>query len=220
MFDHSTEIKVIDTFKISASGIHLKKYHIQRSIEAFKELGATTSEFLLRSMYQQIEERNFHLKSEMKAQITFDASDLKKSVCDISEIEPLPAALTLEISKNYFQLSGRGLQNFKISKRDYWVQLMKSAHCFDVIGINQDDCVTETSRFNLFLRSENILFTPTLESGCINGAFRRSLIDAGFYKYGENTFLIKEKDILSSEIKNYEIFVGNSLRGMHKAILI
>lgn len=217
---NSDSIQVIDTFKISSEGIHLKKYHIARSLEAFNELNFNVSEFLLRSMYRQIEEKNIHLKTEMKAQIAFNSTDLKKSTCDISDINPLPASLTLEVSKNYFQLSGRGLQNYKTNLRNYWNILMQSAHCFDVIGVNQDGCVTETSRFNLFLRMDNTLYTPTLDSGCINGAFRRSVLDAGFYKYGENNYKIIEKDVLTSDLKNYEIFVGNSLRGMHKAILI
>lgn len=214
------EIKVIDTFKISSAGIHLKKYHMARSAEAFNELRLNVSDFLLRSMYRQIEEKNIHLKTEMKAQITFDSTDLKKSICVISEIDLLPTPLTLEVSKNYFQLSGRGLQNHKTNRRDYWNLLMKSAHCFDVIGVNQDGCLTETSRFNIFLQANNTLYTPKLDSGCINGALRRSILDAGLYKYGDNTFSVKEKDILATDINNYEIFVGNSLRGMHKAILI
>ncbi len=221
MINHlEQKIQVIDTFKISSLGIHLKKYHIQRSLEAFSELGITVNEFGLRAMYEQIEDKNVMLKKEMMAKITFDSENIKNSICDISDIDILPNPLTLELAKEYFQISGRGLQNYKISKRDYWNLLLKNAHCFDVIGINQENYVTETSRFNLFLLKDNALYTPALDSGCINGAFRRSLLVNGYYELAGKKIELIEKNILSSEIKKYEIFVGNSLRGMHKAILI
>ena len=213
-------IQIIDTFKISGDGIYLKKFHIQRTLEAFKELGAVVNEFSVRALYQQIEDKNLQLKKEMKAKITFDSVDLRNSVCEFSDIDLLPVPLTLEISKNLFQLSGRGLQNYKISKRDYWNQLLKNAHCFDVIGVNQDNGITETSRFNLFLLKDRIFFTPTLNSGCINGAFRRHLLSVGSFELAGSQIPITEKDIAAADIKKYEIYVGNSLRGMHKAVLI
>ncbi len=214
-------IQIIDTFKISSSGIHLKKYHIQRTLEGFAELGIAVNEFSVRAMYQQIEEKNLNLKKEMKAKITFDHQDLRNSICDISDIENLPNPITLELpTSGLFQLSGCGLQNFKISKRDYWNQALKNAHCFDTIGVNQDGNVTETSRFNLFLFKDNLLFTPELNSGCINGAYRRFLLAHGSYDLAGQKIQIIEKNILALDIKKYEIFVGNSLRGMHKAVLI
>ncbi len=213
-------IQIIDTFKISGDGIYLKKFHIQRTLEAFKELGADVNEFSVRALYQQIEDKNSNLRKEMKAKITFDSTDLRNSVCEFSDIDLLPVPITLEVSKNLFQISGRGLQNYKISKRDYWDQLLKKAHCFDVIGVNQENCITETSRFNLFLLKDGIFFTPTLNSGCINGAYRRFLLSEGYYELSGLKISITEKDISVSDLKKYEIYVGNSLRGMHKAILI
>lgn len=106
-------IQIIDTFKITNKGIPLKKYHIQRSLEAFQALGLPQNEFQLRAMYQQIEDKNQFLQKEMKARITFNTNDLKKSVCDISNIDSLPQPLTLELAQNYFQLSGLGLQTIK-----------------------------------------------------------------------------------------------------------
>ena len=132
----------------------------------------------------------------------------------------MPNPLTVELAQNYFQLSGIGLQNFKISKRDYWTTVLAHSHCADVIGVNHDNCVTETSRFNLFLFKNERLFTPSLNSGCINGTYRRYLLELGYYELGTEKISLVEKDIPVSEIKNYEIYVGNSLRGMHKAILI
>jgi branched-subunit amino acid aminotransferase/4-amino-4-deoxychorismate lyase len=216
----SNSIQIIDTFKITNQGIPLKKYHIQRSLEAFQVLGFPQNELLLRSIYQQIEDKNKFLQKEMKARITFDTFDLKKSICDISNIDPLPTPLTVELARNYFQLSGQGLQNYKISKRDYWTTVLANSHCVDVIGINQEHCVTETSRFNLFLFKDDRFFTPSLNSGCVNGVFRRYLLDLGYYELGSKKIALVEKDIPAVEIKNYEIYVGNSLRGMQKAILI
>jgi 4-amino-4-deoxychorismate lyase len=214
------KIQIIDTFKITNKGIPLKKYHIQRSLEAFQILGLPQNELQLRAMYQQIEDKNQFLQKEMKARITFNNEDLKKSVCDISNIEILPQPLTLELAENYFQLSGCGLQNYKISKRDYWSTVLTRSHAFDVIGVNQEGCLTETSRFNLFLFKDDRFFTPSLNSGCINGVYRRHLFEQGFCELGSLKIPLVEKDIPITEIKKYEIYVGNSLRGMHKAILI
>ena len=71
-------------------------------LEAFKQLGVDVNEFSVRALYQQIEDKNFYLKKEMQAKITFDSTDLRNSVCEFSDIDLLPVPLTLEISKNLF----------------------------------------------------------------------------------------------------------------------
>jgi branched-subunit amino acid aminotransferase/4-amino-4-deoxychorismate lyase len=213
------KIQIIDTFKISNAGIHLKGYHIQRTIEAFVELGVSVEENAIFQIYEYIEKNNLHLSKDMKAKIIFNSETLSQSVVEISQIESLPNPITVELSNDVYQLSGRGLQNYKISKRDYWNQALKNTHCFDVIGINQEDQVTETSRFNLFLLQDNIFYTPTLDSGCINGCYRRFLLDQGYISIFGQKISIQEKNILATDIDQYEIFVGNSLRGMHKVIL-
>jgi len=214
------KIQIIDTFCLTNNGIVRKPYHIEKTLQGFAALAVNVPEFSVRNIYQQLEDKHIDLKKIVKVQITFDHDDLKSSVCIVSDIDPLPQPLTLEFVRDIFQLSGRGLQNFKTNQRDFWNEGLQQAHCFDVIGLNQDGYITETSRFNLFLLKDNVFYTPPLDSGCINGAFRRECIRNGSLQMSGQHLPIKEKNILPNEIKNYEVFVGNSLRGLIKGFVI
>lgn len=214
------KIQIIDTFCLTHNGIVRKPFHIEKTLQGFEALEVSVPEFSLRSIYQQLEDKHTELKKSVKAQITFDHDNLKSSVCVISDIEPTAQPLTLEFVKDIFQLSGRGLQNFKTNQRDFWQQAMGQAHCYDVIGLNQEGYVTETSRFNLFLFKDNIFYTPPLDSGCINGAFRRECLQQGGIQLSGQNRPLKERNFLPEELKNYEVFVGNSLRGLMKGYII
>lgn len=236
---NTKDLRILDTFKISGSGIHFKKLHIQRTLEAFDYLKnnfLTDNRFTNQSInqslssndyvaiYDHIENKHKNLQKEMKVRLSLTLNDLKQSDCEISDLDQLPLTIsslvTLEISKINFQKSGLGIQNFKTNQRQFWDQALKASHCFDVIGVNDLGFVTETSRFNLFLLKDQIIYTPTLNSGCLNGVFRRHLLNLGFFQISNIKNIIIEKDIPLKDLNNYEIYVGNSLRGMHKAILI
>ena len=49
----------------------------------------------------------------------------------------------------------------------------------DLIFVNEKGEVTETTRFNLFIRHNGKMITPPLESGLLPGTLRRHLLQKG-----------------------------------------
>ena len=79
----------------------------------------------------------------------------------------------------------------------------------DVILLNGEKNITETSKGNIFIVSQqgNII-TPPLDDGCINGIIRTVLIKS-------KQFPIIEKSISFSELMNAkEVFVTNVIQGV------
>ncbi len=87
-----------------------------------------------------------------------------------------------------------------------------SSKADDVIFLNENNEVCETTRHNIVVKTDNKLVTPPLSSGLLPGTYRN--------------FLLKEKQIeerliLKDELLNAkELWVCNALTGLHPARLI
>lgn len=82
----------------------------------------------------------------------------------------------------------------------------------NIILINENNCITEAVNANIFLVKENIIYTPKLEDGCVDGILRKVLIKL----IKEKThFTIIENKIDKSELNNCdEVFLTNSISGV------
>lgn len=81
----------------------------------------------------------------------------------------------------------------------------------NVLFLNNDNNVCETSNANIFFRSGNILFTPQLRSGILNGVMRGQVIK----EVRAMGFDIKKTDIGAEEINRFEeCFITNSVAGV------
>ena len=88
---------------------------------------------------------------------------------------------------------------------------------------NEKNELVETSRFNIFLfdKRNDIVFTPSLASGCINGVYRRFVFCQNFIqlpKLGKKK--IQELCLTAEKIYDYQLFVANSVRGVLLAELL
>jgi len=81
----------------------------------------------------------------------------------------------------------------------------------EAIIINNSGHVSEGSRANLFMVKNNMLFTPALECGCLNGITRKAVFDLA--KKGKIT-LQEGKFSLQDIYGSDEIFLTNSLMGV------
>ena len=78
--------------------------------------------------------------------------------------------------------------------------------------MNLDRELTETNISNLLLRFGDTWVTPPVESGCLPGVFRQSLLDAG---------TVAERRVTLDDLREAdEIAVTNAVRGYRKAVLI
>lgn len=81
----------------------------------------------------------------------------------------------------------------------------------DVVILNNEGFICESSSSNIFVIYQNTIYTPALTEGCVDGVMRRSLIDFAH----DNEIEIVEAQI-SSPILNEaeEIFLTNAVHGM------
>lgn len=218
MFNTSNlSLSILDTFKINSSGIFLKEFHIQRTFNAFQRLGKNPELQIIISAYEEIE-RFKSFTFDHLVRLVFDSND-NSYTFEVQKLTPLTEPIKLEVIPHVRQLSGLGLQNYKWESRPYWNKILKlmSANATDVLSLNEKDELVETSRFNLFLydKNENLVFTPPLFSGCIQGTFREWLLQSGTMtlpQLGKKNVL--EKSVYYSDLSQVQIFAANSVRGV------
>ena len=78
-------------------------------------------------------------------------------------------------------------------------ELRKECNVYEVILVDNDDCITEGSRSNIFFAKENIVYTAPTEY-VLPGTSRKRVIDIC---KNENIEVVERK-ILLSEIENYD----------------
>ncbi|MCX7910653.1 MAG: aminodeoxychorismate synthase component I [Endomicrobia bacterium] len=82
---------------------------------------------------------------------------------------------------------------------------------FDVLFTNEKKEITETTRCNIFIKINNQVYTPPIESGLLAGTFRKLLLD---YNY-----IIQKKIYLQDILKAQKIYITNSVIGIREAKL-
>ncbi len=216
---NSNPLFILDTFQISSVENILLKYHIQRTFEAIQICQPNTSLDQVARLYTPFQRSLSN--SFQKCRLMIDPVHVAVIKSEITLVDLFQSEIRLAFATNRNQLAGQGLQNYKTTDRKYWTDNLSLSWpgTDDVIGINSLNQITETSRFNLFIKKENEFFTPTLDSGCVNGCFRRSALETGFIEINAEKFALSEKNFDQDDLRSFEIYVGNSLRGITKASL-
>lgn len=203
--------EVLDTIRIHNSQVLYKEQHLERTHEALAFCGVQVSIAELSEYYSVLEEKF----TQDVVRIIFTNNQLSQARYEVIPLEEIPVPVKLEVSPLQIQPC-----RFKWADRSLWQQAIaqKSPQADDLLFLTPDGYLRETSRFNVFVLDpkENVLLTPTLQSGCLNGAYRRFLLknEIQSRRTSEKDFLL---DILLPENK---IFVGNSVRGLLPAEIL
>jgi len=81
----------------------------------------------------------------------------------------------------------------------------------DCLILNDRDNIIETVSSNIFLVKDNVLITPPVQDGCVNGIMRRQVIKfAKDYEIDFYEATLSSKDLLNAD----EIFLTNSISGI------
>jgi branched-subunit amino acid aminotransferase/4-amino-4-deoxychorismate lyase len=130
---------------------------------------------------------------------------------------------------NYFELNSKGyevdiyrdikkqknfLSNFKTKNGLLYVMTAiaaKEKGLDDYLLINEKDSVIESSNSNLFVVSNGVLYTPSLEDGCLAGTMRMQVINIAL-THGIKVYecAILPQNLLAAD----EIFLTNAIRGI------
>jgi para-aminobenzoate synthetase/4-amino-4-deoxychorismate lyase len=85
-------------------------------------------------------------------------------------------------------------------------------HCLDAILMNEEDIITEATRWNLWIEKQGVWYTSPSEVGLLPGIARRNLL---LEKNGQEKPLMLQ-DILTAD----QIYLSNSVRGLQKVSLL
>lgn len=109
--------------------------------------------------------------------------------------------------------SGDTLARHKTNWREFWddehARLSRETGCDETIFLNERGQIAEGSRSTVFVRRGNVLLTPPLSAGILDGCLRRELLDQG---------KCREAVLTLGDLEKGEIFLGNSLRGLIRAV--
>lgn len=90
-------------------------------------------------------------------------------------------------------------------------QYAKAEKLNECLVLNQHDQVCDATIANVFFCKDGIIYTPSLEEGCINGVMRRHLLE----QLPNEGFQVKEGAYLPDEIADAdEIFLSNAMYGL------
>ena len=79
----------------------------------------------------------------------------------------------------------------------------------DALLLNAENNLADSSRANIFLVKDGVIYTPALHQGCINGVIRRWIIDqAKLLGYELHQSALTEADLLEAD----ELFLSNSIQ--------
>lgn len=222
---HKMDSNILDTFKLEASGILHKQLHALRTYEAYQLLNKLIGLDDILLKYDEIEKQLVaEGVTDKIVRVVFSARDYAHTFT-VSDFFAIESPVQLELIHNPKQLSGLGAQNYKWEQRLFWDMLTqkKMEGAFDVISVNEKNELVETSRFNIFLydKTSDLVLTPALSSGCINGVLRRLIVHQNFIQLpvlGKKQ--LKEINLAAEKIYDYQLFVANSVRGVLPAELL
>ncbi len=215
---------VLDTFVFKNGLIYLKEFHLARSFEAYQLIFPQASGLFhhLSKIYDQLE-KYLRPEEEETVRLTFSAQVQGQHAYQIVKKLPLSHPVHLEMISSITHPAGQGSQSYKWANREAWATLMAArlTDADDVIAVNTLGKVVETSRFNLFFYDHKLdqVFTPPLNSGCINGVYRRYVLSEKCIDLPVVGLKpVIEKDISVAELESephiYTTFVANSARGV------
>lgn len=218
----SFPFQILSTFKVQNNQILFRDLHlerIQKTIHFLKiQYGFKLPIDLNVAIQQQFQQIEKNHQQPTKVRLVIHLNPIKYEISIESLVENL-SLIRLRFCQFGKQKSGLGIGNYKTTDRKFWDQnnqLIQSPN-EDVIGINDKDEVTETSRFSIFVQIGDALVTPPLESGCLAGVFREHALRQKYVDLNGRRFGVSEKTILKNDISKYSVFVGNSVRGLLRA---
>ena len=213
--------KILDTFRLENGEITFKAQHCQRTHEALLYLNFQYNLENIFEIYEKIEKQYSKVGEEKVFRLTIDPADLTNPVLETRNLDPLPEIVNLYPVKITETLSQE--RQFKWSDRSYWDGLLKNLPTgyHDVLLYDQHDTAIETARCNLYLydSAEDLVLTPQLSAGCLNGVLRRALLAEGAVDLPQLGYKkIVERNFSVATLKKApHLYIGNAVRGLLKS---
>ena len=207
---------IVDTLAFDDSGFTYLQEHIDRTYLAFRDQMIQFEPYEIKNVYQKIEnELRDKIKTLSKVRIVF-AKELAYQI-EISPLAPSDNPVQLQTVSH-----SQHLPQFKTVERTVWNKLLKlkEDRADDILVVNKQGYVVETSIYSVFYKLGDEFFTPPLKDGGLHSVFQAYHIKKGSITVNDRTYKLSERSLPASELPNVELFVGNSVRGLQKANLL
>lgn len=211
------DTEFIDTFVFANGRILYKELHIERTFETFQYLKAPLTISEVQDAYDRMESiYNGQESADRIFRITLNKNNFKNVVPEIRELTyHREIELTPVLGFKYSQANPR----FKWADRSHWrtYSHLMPHEWQDILAADRNGFVSECSRFSLFAydSQNDVAYTPPDESGCLKGVLREFLLRQGSVQFPSGTTCrLHVKNLHLDELQNFEIFVGNSVRGL------
>lgn len=168
--------------------------------------------FLFRFSEKKIRKQIFNSLKELEKtkpkRIKLSLSKWGISKAEISDIPIVTDDVSVIISKNKISSYDK-FRNFKTTNRKLYDD--EFAHYaaqgfYEVLYLNEKDELAEGSRTNIFLRREDLWFTPPPDSGALPGIYRQHFIDTNSHTLEKS---VRLNDLLTAD----ELILTNATRG-------
>ena len=218
---------IFETIKVVSGNIFNFSAHFNRlkSSLKFLEIECDVSKNELSSLIQKLLSKN-NICNGGRVRVTFFRDSSGKYLPDYNKGSFIIQTFINDL--NYFEFNQRGLSlgfyneqkknsgslsNLKSVNALIYVlaSLFAKKKSFDdAIIFNENNLPIETSNSNIFILKNNVIITPNLCQGCVDGTMRRLIIDIL-----KNNYEVLEKNIEINDFKlAHEVFISNSITGV------
>ena len=217
-----------ESMRIHKNEILLEEFHLQRIKQSSELLQLNCSEIFVKELksniHQTITANQLHDHARVRVSIYRDGAGLYAS----SSID-LNYLISADELDSFYQFSDIGLsigifeEQVKSPGKYSCIKSLSSQlyvmasiyaqqHKFDEVVIlnHQQNCI-EGNTSNLFIISNNTIYTPPISDGCVDGVFKNFLIAL----LQKNNFKIEIQSITQQDLLNAdEVFFCNAVRGI------
>ena len=218
---------LFETMRMEGGRIKLKDHHFDRLFSGCKVLNLNSPGLTIDNLGNQIQNlvRINHCENMARIRLTVFAVSSEKNllnqagyIIEAMPIDNLPGQLNEEglVLGLYedAQKSMDFLSNLKSGNRMLYTMAEAKAaksNWDDAIILNTHGRPVETTIANIFIIRGEKIFTAPLSEGCVDGVYRRYLME----KLGSLGNEVYEKPIFEEDIRQAdEIFITNALRGI------
>ncbi len=218
---------LFETIRIENGIMQLKEYHFKRlfdsmSLLQYKIPSSLTAERIEKQILELCDRNNCVEHAKVRLSVSRGNGNLNEATSELQYIIE-----TSQLGRRLFNKTGLRTCLYLSAKKqqDSFCNLKSASFLPYVMGANFarqnnfDDCfitnstgnIADSTIANVFIVKSNVIFTPSLCDGCVDGVMRKHLLKS----LPVNGFNISEKSLSPSDLENAdEIFLSNAIRGI------
>lgn len=194
-------LALIETLRWDKAFLRLNS-HLDRMENSARVFGFPFSRAKAQALLQ---EAVLGAQSPLRLRLSLDERGTHQAC--VSALDPNPDFWTYRVSAHRV-FSGDVFSAHKTSWRELYDSEPARLGCDEVIFVNERGELSEASRSNIFVSCGDLLLTPPLSCGVLDGRLRAELIGQG--RAREERLTLKDLD--------KEVYFGNSLRGLIRGV--